>query len=361
MKIIPGFSKLPKRKKLQWVVENFFSNPEQVAHELMSFWHEDDAQQKVFDEFSENTLSNYFLPFGVAPNFIINGTAYMVPMVIEESSVVAAASSAAKFWSTRGGFRAEIVGTEKVGQVHFEWNGAFWKLAAAFERLKAELISRTDTITENMRKRGGGIIDIELIDFSDREPNYYQLRATFETCDSMGANFVNSCLEEFGRILQEFVLTNEEFADTEKEVTIIMCILSNYTPDCLVRVIAECPVPELGTFDDGMTAAGFAAKFEKAIRIAHLDPYRATTHNKGIFNGIDAVVLATANDFRAIEACGHTYAARTGQYRSLTYCTVRDGVFKFCAGLPEGFDSGRGPGRLRDLHLLPVCRSAGTG
>ena len=102
---------MSKRKKLRWVVENFFRNPEEVTRELMSFWHGDENQQKVFDEFSENTLSNYFLPFGVAPNFIVNGQNYCVPMVIEESSVVAAAANAAKFWATKGGFQARILGT----------------------------------------------------------------------------------------------------------------------------------------------------------------------------------------------------------------------------------------------------------
>ena len=117
-KIISGFSKLSKREKIKWIVKNFFKNPEGVMQELTSFWLEDESKQKVFDGFSENTISNYVLPFGVAPNFVINDKTYCVPMVIEESSVVAAASAAAKFWMKRGGFKAEILGTKKVGQVH---------------------------------------------------------------------------------------------------------------------------------------------------------------------------------------------------------------------------------------------------
>ena len=133
-KSISGFSKLSKVGKLKWVAETFFKNPELVVNELKSFWHYDDQKQKVFDEFSENTLSNYYMPFGVAPNFDINGKTYCVPMVIEESSVVAAASSAAKFWQKRGGFKAEIIGTTKIGQVHFDWSGDSKKLEAIFSR-----------------------------------------------------------------------------------------------------------------------------------------------------------------------------------------------------------------------------------
>lgn len=349
MKPLSGFSKLPKRKKLQWVVENFFQNPDQVAREMMSYWHTNEAQQQVFDDFSENTLSNYFLPFGVAPNFVINGKQYVVPMVIEESSVVAAASSGAKFWAERGGFKAEILGMKKVGQVHFEWFGKPEHLKAAFPLLRKELFDKTQHLTESMRARGGGILDVELIDLTAREPNLYQLRATFHTCDSMGANFVNTVLEQMGSDLQAFCMAYPDFTDTEREANVIMCILSNYTPECLVRVTAQCPLAALGSFDGGISAEQFAYKFAKAIRIAHIDPYRATTHNKGIFNGIDSVVLATANDFRAIEACGHTYAARSGSYSSLTHCEVKDDWFRFWIDLPLAVGT---VGGLTSLHPL---------
>ena len=118
-KKISGFSSLSKRGKISWVVKNFFKDPEMVTRELMSFWLQDEEQQRILDGFSENTISNYYLPYGVAPNFIINGKTYVVPMVIEESSVVAAAASAAKFWMQRGGFHAEVLSTKKLGQVHF--------------------------------------------------------------------------------------------------------------------------------------------------------------------------------------------------------------------------------------------------
>lgn len=349
-KIISGFSKLSKRGKLRWIVQNFFTDPEAVAREMKSYWLKNEDQQKVLDGFSENTISNYYLPYGVAPNFVINDRPYAVPMVIEESSVVAAASSAAKYWMNRGGFRAQIINTKKVGQVHFSWKGNIENLRSIFIELDTALRESTLHLTSNMEKRGGGILDIELLDMTDLEPDYYQLRVTFETCDSMGANFINSILEEFGRTLQLFLATHPTFSEQEQEVDIIMAILSNYTPECLVRTWVECPVSELGQFP-GMDAATFADKFAKAIRIARIDPYRATTHNKGIFNGIDAVVLATANDFRAIEACGHAFAARDGQYRSLSNCTVENGVFKFWMDMPLAVGT---VGGLTNLH--PVAK-----
>ena len=333
-KTISGFSKLSKRGKIKWIVENFFKDPENVMNELVSYWHPKEEQQKVLDGFSENTISNFPMPFGVAPNFKINDNIYLVPMVIEESSVVAAASAAAKFWFDRGGFKAEIIDMKKIGQVHFKWSGPKEKLFNSFEDLKGYLLNNSKSLTHNMEKRGGGIDGIELIDLSNKEKDLYQLRATFYTCDSMGANFINSVLENFAVSLTEFFITNELFSGNEKEVRIIMSILSNYTPENLVRVSVECTVDELYHPKSIPDPKLFAEKFRTAVKIAHIDPYRASTHNKGIYNGIDAVVLATGNDFRAIEACGHTYAARNGQYASLSYCTVEDDKFRFWIDLP---------------------------
>jgi len=351
-KTISGFSKLSKREKLRWVAEHFFKDPEAVTRELMSFWHEDEEQQRILDGFSENTISNFVLPFGVAPNFVINGKSYAIPMVIEESSVVAAASSAAKFWMKRGGFHAEIVGTTKIGQVHFSWHGATEKLEAVFPALQKRLLKDTKSLTQNMEKRGGGVLGMQLLDMTHLEEDYYQLQVTFETCDSMGANFINSVLEQFAESLQAFVAEQPSLEGEERQVNIIMSILSNYTPECRVRAWVECPVEAMADKNTPADEANyFAEKFAKAVRIAQIDPHRATTHNKGIFNGIDAVVLATGNDFRAIEACGHTYAARDGQYRSLSSCTIEDGHFKFWLDMPLALGT---VGGLTKLH--PIAR-----
>lgn len=347
-KTISGFSKLSKVGKLKWMGENFFKDPEAVVSELMNYWLLNEDEQKIIDGFSENTISNFIMPYGVAPNFMINGKEYCVPMVIEESSVVAAASAAAKFWYDRGGFKAKVIDTQKIGQVHFKWSGPYEEILLSFEEIKARLNADAAPITANMEKRGGGILNTELIDLRAHEADYYQLKVTFETCDSMGANFINSVLESFGSSLKQYFLQREDLPDEYRDLKVIMAILSNYTPDCLARAWVSCPVEDLGIVN-GLSAEEFAEKFNSAVHIARIDPYRATTHNKGIFNGIDAVVLATANDFRAIEACGHTYASRDGQYRSLSQCEVKDGIFHFWLDIPLAVGT---VGGLTSLHPM---------
>ncbi|MEI6411094.1 MAG: hydroxymethylglutaryl-CoA reductase, degradative [Bacteroidota bacterium] len=350
-KSISGFSKFSKQEKIHWLAEHFFSDSDAVERELLSWQHAEAQQQKVLDGFTENALANFPLPFSVAPNFLINGKLYAVPMVIEESSVVAAASAAAKFWLDRGGFHAEVVGTKKLGQVHFLWNGPAGALQSVFPAMKAYLLAGSEDLTVNMRNRGGGVLDIELLDFTDLEPDYYQLRVSFETCDSMGANFINSVLERFARSLEKFMTDNPQLSDDARDVEVIMSILSNYTPECRVRAWAECPISSFAQLaqSQGMDAHQLARRFATAVRIAQIDPYRATTHNKGIYNGIDAVVMATGNDFRAIEACGHTYACRDGHYRSLSSCTVKDDVFRFELEVPLAVGT---VGGLTALHPL---------
>ncbi len=330
-------------------IAGFFEDPDQFVKELQSYQHPDDKKQKLFDEFSENTISNYFFPFGIAPNFLIDGKVFHIPFVIEESSVVAAAAKSAKFWSDKGGFHTEIVSIKKIGQVHFIWKGNKNKLYSLMPDLKERLIESTRDITANMVKRGGGIIDIELVDMTTEMDDYFQLKATFDTVDSMGANFINSCLEEFAFELKDFLQTSPYFKVEEREVEIIMSILSNYTPDCVVKTWVECDVDYLGNIDEDLNGEQFAHKFEKAVQIAHLDTHRATTHNKGIFNGIDAVAMATANDFRAIEACGHTYAARDGKYKSLTDVEITNGRFKYILTIPLAMGT---VGGLTSLHPM---------
>ena len=209
-KSISGFSKLSKRGKIKWIASNFFKDPESVMRELTSYWHSNEDQQKILDGFSENTITNFPMPYGVAPNFVINGETYCIPMVIEESSVVAAASNAAKFWMDRGGFKTSVMCTEKVGQLHFTWKGPKDLLINNFEEIKAQLLKSVNAMTKNMEDRGGGISRIELLDKTEELENLYQLQCYFETCDSMGANFINSILEKFGFELRELIKKSEE-------------------------------------------------------------------------------------------------------------------------------------------------------
>ncbi|MCB0383231.1 MAG: hydroxymethylglutaryl-CoA reductase, partial [Psychroserpens sp.] len=292
-KTITGFSKLTKSEKIDWIVNTYFSNNTSAKTIFKQYWNSDSKLQQLHDEFIENTITNYYLPFGVAPNFLINGKTYTIPMTIEESSVVAAASKAAKFWLDRGGFKTEVISTTKIGQVHFTFDGNTETLTSFFSAIKSKFFEDTASITESMKKRGGGILDIELVDKTNDLANYFQLHATFETMDAMGANFINSCLEQFATTLKR-----ESETSLEGHLNVVMSILSNYVPNCLVRAEVSCKVEDL-TENPNMSPEAFADKFIQAVKIAEIEPYRAVTHNKGIMNGIDAVVLATGNDFRA--------------------------------------------------------------
>ena len=338
---VSGFSKFTKAEKIDWLISNHFQNNPKAKANLERYWNSDDSLQKLHDEFTENTISNFYLPFGIAPNFLINGKMYVIPMAIEESSVVAAASNAAKFWMKRGGFTAEVLSTTKVGQVHFMYHGEYSELESIFNTIKPQLFEQTKSITKNMQKRGGGILDIKLVNKTSKLSGYYQLHVTFETKDAMGANFINSCLEQIAT-------TFKASSDT---IQVVMSILSNYVPECLVRAEVRCKVDELDT--EAYSGQEFADTFIQAVRIAEIEPYRAVTHNKGIMNGVDSVVLATGNDFRAVEAGVHAYAARSGSYSSLTHASIENGVFKFWIELPLALGT---IGGLTGLH--PMVKTA---
>ncbi len=347
-KTISGFSKLSKRKKIKWIVENFFKDPEHVMKEIISHWYKDEEKQQILDEISENTITNYSLPYGVAPNFLINGRPYALPLVTEESSVVAAASSAAKFWLDRGGFHCEVLGTTKLGHVHFFWPGTISQLQHHEEALIARLLEVTAPLCARMEKRGGGIRSVRLRDMSMEMDDYYQLFVEFETCDSMGANFINTILEAMADELKAYFADQAQLPTEQQRPDVLMSILSNHTPDCLCRATVSCPVGDLTACAD-VAPEIFAERFARAVRAAQVDPFRATTHNKGIFNGIDAVLVATANDFRAVEAAGHSHAARDGQYRSLSDCRIVDGQFEFWLEVPLALGT---VGGLTALHPM---------
>jgi hydroxymethylglutaryl-CoA reductase len=332
-KRVSGFSKLSKSEKIDWLVKNFFSGEKRIAKVLRQYWNSNQVLQDLHDDFIENTLSNYYLPFAVAPNFVIDNKVYAIPMVIEESSVVAASSMVAKFWSTRGGFKTSIISTQKTGQIHFFFKGEKEKLSKHFKKVKPQFYKATSTLTANMTKRGGGITAIELKDKTEELENYFQIHVSFETVDSMGANFINSCLEVMANVFKT------------EGIEIVMSILSNYTPECIVKAEVSCHVDDLYAEN----SRAMAEKFIQAVRIAQVEPYRAVTHNKGIMNGIDAVVLATGNDFRAIEAGIHAYAARSGQYRSLTDARISGDTFSFWIEVPLALGT---VGGITSLHPL---------
>ena len=346
-KEIKGFSKLSKKEKINWLVSSYFKDDSHAENILKQYWNSNESLQNLHDEFSENSISNYYLPFSIAPNFLINDKKFTIRMTIEESLVVAAAGKAAKFWMKHGGFKAEVINDEKIGQVHFFYHGNKKTIIEYFEFIKPILFKETESITKKMKSRGGGITDISLIDKSSQLTGYFQLFATFKTVDAMGANFINSCLEEFANIFKNSTQLFEAKNLKKEEIEVVMSILSNYVPNCLVKTEVSCSVQDINSLEPNTT--NFANKIIQAINIANLDIHRAVTHNKGIMNGIDAVVIATGNDFRAIEAGAHAYASRNGTYQSLSNAYIKNNNFYFELTLPMAIGT---VGGVTNLHPL---------
>ena len=345
---IIGFSKLSRDEKISWVSKNFLDNSDEFESILNKYLNDDKDIQSIHNSLSENVISNFHLPYSISPNFLINHKNYCIPLVTEESSVVAALSNSSKFWYDRGGFRSKVISKIKTGQVHFKYNGNAENLKKFVKENENRLIESTNGISQRMRKRGGGISKIKLVNKSLELKSYYQLHVEFKTIDSMGANFINSCLEIISKNFKEFLNDSSEFKESEKKIEIIMSILSNYTPECIVESSVECKVDDLGNID-GMSSKEFALKFKDAFDIANVDISRAVTHNKGIMNGIDAVLISTGNDFRAVEAGIHAFASDKGKYTSLSKCTMTDNIFKINLKIPLSIGT---VGGVTDIHPM---------
>jgi len=345
---IIGFSKLSRDEKISWVSKNFLDNSDEFKSILNKYLNDDKDIQSIHNSLSENVISNFHLPYSISPNFLINHKNYCIPLVTEESSVVAALSNSSKFWYDRGGFRSRVISKIKTGQVHFKYNGKAENLKKFIKDNEQRLIESTNSISQRMKKRGGGVSKIKLVNKSLELKSYYQLHVEFKTIDSMGANFINSCLEIISKNFKEFLNDSSEFKESEKKIEIIMSILSNYTPECIVESSVECKVDDLGDID-GMPSKEFALKFKDAFDIANVDISRAVTHNKGIMNGIDAVLISTGNDFRAVEAGIHAFASDKGKYTSLSKCTMTDNIFKINLKIPLSIGT---VGGVTDIHPM---------
>ena len=345
-KKIIGFSKLSREEKIDWLNKNILDNSHQVKLILDKYLNSDKDIQAIHDSFSENSISNFYLPYSVSPNFLINDKIYTIPLVTEESSVVAALSNAAKFWFDKGGFKTEVKSFTKKGQIHFSFDGDKNILEEFIKINKKEILKSTDIIAKNMKKRGGGISSIKLIDKTGELKNYFQLSVDFNTSDSMGANFINSCLESMSKKIKE--LSDEYFKKNNYGINIIMSILSNYTPDCIVESYAECDINDLVDIAN-IEPKEFAEKMKYAFDIAKIDISRAVTHNKGIMNGIDAILIATGNDFRAVEAGIHAYASSNSKYQSLSECSISGNKFRLSLKIPLSVGT---VGGITDLHPL---------
>ena len=343
---IIGFSKLSRVEKIDWLSKNILDDSHQVKLILDKYLNSNKDIQAIHDSFSENSISNFYLPYSVSPNFLINDKIYTIPLVTEESSVVAALSNAAKFWFDKGGFKTEVKSFTKKGQIHFSFDGDKNILEEFIKINKKEILKSTDIIAKNMKKRGGGISSIKLIDKTGELKNYFQLSVDFNTSDSMGANFINSCLESMSKKIKE--LSDEYFKKNDFGINIIMSILSNYTPDCIVESYAECDINDLVDIAN-IEAKEFAEKMKYAFDIAKIDISRAVTHNKGIMNGIDAILIATGNDFRAVEAGIHAYASSNSKYQSLSECSISGNKFRLSLKIPLSVGT---VGGITDLHPL---------
>ena len=345
---IIGFSKLSRDKKISWISKNFLDNSNEFESILNKYLNDDKNIQSIHNSLSENVISNFHLPYSVSPNFLINNKNYCIPLVTEESSVVAALSNSSKFWYDRGGFKSKVLSKIKTGQVHFKYDGNAESLKKFIKENEHILIESTDRITQKMRERGGGISNIKLVNKSKELKSYYQLNVDFNTIDSMGANFINSCLEIISKKFKELLNDSIQFKESEKNIEVIMSILSNYTPECIVESSVECKIDDLGEID-GISSKEFALKFKNAFDIANVDIGRAVTHNKGIMNGIDAVLISTGNDFRAVEAGIHAYASSKGKYKSLSECTIIDNIFKIKLKIPLSIGT---IGGITDIHPM---------
>ena len=345
---IIGFSKLSRDEKISWISKNFLDNSDEFESILNKYLNDDKEVQSIHNSLSENAVSNFHLPYSISPNFLINHKNYCIPLVTEESSVVAALSNSSKFWYDRGGFKSKVISKIKTGQVHFKYNGDGENLEEFINDNEHRLIESTDRITKKMRERGGGISKIKLINKSAELTSYYQLHVDFKTIDSMGANFINSCLEIISKKFHELLTDSPKFKESEKKIEVIMSILSNYTPECIVESSLECKIGDLGNID-GMSPKEFALRFKDAFNIADIDVNRAVTHNKGIMNGVDAVLISTGNDFRAVEAGVHAFASSKGKYKSLSNCSIIDNIFKISLKVPLSIGT---VGGITDVHPM---------
>lgn len=295
-----GFAKMSVEHRLDALVERGFLS-EELASVLSA---PVQMPTDMADNFIENCVGTFSLPMGIATNFLIDGREMVIPMAVEESSVVAAASHGAKLSRTRGGFFTTPTKTIATSQVQFKVEPEMAaQVPVWFERVRAELLDRANACHPRLVARGGGATGVELRVLP--QAGMFVIHTHVDTREAMGANIVNTIAEDLGRWLPESL-----------PCTVGLKILTNLTVHRLTRV--RCEVDRKALEICGFTGEQAVERIVAAWEFADLDPYRAATHNKGIMNGIDPVVIATGNDWRAVEAGAHAFASLTGQYKPLT-------------------------------------------
>lgn len=305
---IPGFYKMTIDERRQLLAKmHSFSEKEMDA--LMSV----PLSIDTADNMIENVVGIHPLPLGYGLNFLINGKEYVVPMAIEEPSVVASASYIAKIVREAGGFQTEATDREMIGQIQVVGCLDFKAAKAAILNEKDALLKEANDAYPSIVQRGGGARDLDVRILNEESDSRFTqmlvLHIYVNTCDAMGANIINTMVESLAPTVER--ITNGK---------VYLRILSNLTDRCLAR--AKCVIPVDLLESDGFSGEEVRDGVIQAYEFAASDPYRAVTHNKGIMNGIDPVVIATGNDWRAVEAGAHAYAARYGQYSSMTTWSV---------------------------------------
>ena len=299
-----GFSKKSYQERLELLQAQALLSPEKQA----SLEQDEQISVTVADQLSENVVGTFSLPYSLVPEVLVNGQEYTVPYVTEEPSVVAAASYASKIIKRSGGFTAQVHQRQMIGQV------ALYQVAnpeQAQEKIaskKAELLELANQAYPSIVKRGGGARDLHVEEIKG-ETDFLVVYLHVDTQEAMGANMLNTMLEALKPVLEEL-----------SQGQSLMGILSNYATDSLVTASCRIAFRYLSRQKD--QGREIAEKIALASQFAQTDPYRATTHNKGIFNGIDAILIATGNDWRAIEAGAHAFASRDGRYQGLSRWTL---------------------------------------
>lgn len=293
-----GFSKKTLEERLQLIKQFELLTPEHLQALEKDYL----LPIETANQLTENVLGRFALPFSIAPDFLINGVSYQVPFVTEEPSVVAAASFAAKLIKRSGGFTSKVLKRQMIGQVALYDIDQVGEAKQAILANSDKLIAAANDAYPSIVKRGGGAREIRL----EEKEDFLIFYLTVDTQEAMGANMVNT-------IMEALIPDLESLSKGQS----LMAILSNYATESLVT--ASCQVDIRFLSRDKSEAQQLAKKMVLASQLAQADSYRAATHNKGIFNGIDAVVMATGNDWRAIEAGGHAYASRNGSYQGLSH------------------------------------------
>mgnify|MGYP000896656368 FL=1 len=307
-----GFSKKSLQERLQILKDYHLLNEDNQTN----LEHNHMLPLSTADQMSENVLATFALPYSFVPDVVVDEQVYQVPFVTEEPSVVAAASFAAKIIKRSGGFKTTIHKRQMIGQVALYQVANIEVAIKNIQNHKQKLLELANQAHPSIVNRGGGARDLR-VEWLNDEAEFLVVYLTVDTQEAMGANILNTMLEALKTPL-------EELTDGES----LMAILSNYATEALVTATCEIDIRFLSR--NKSEAIDIAKKIVLASQFAKQDPYRASTHNKGIFNGIDAVVLATGNDWRAIEAGAHAYASRNGSYQGLTTWSIKEATQTLC-------------------------------